>query len=429
MLVAGSIFLLTLVLVIWQPRGLSIGWSASIGAVLALGTGVIHIADIPVVWNIVWNATAAFIAVIIISLLLDESGFFEWAALHVSRWGNGRGRLLFTWIVLLGAAVAALFANDGAALILTPIVIAMLLALGFSQGTTLAFVMAAGFIADTASLPLIVSNLVNIVSADFFGLGFTQYASVMIPVDAAAIAATLIMLHLFFRRDIPATYDVSLLKTPASAIKDPATFRAGWIVLLLLLVGFFVLEPLGIPVSAIAAAGAAVLFVVAKRGHAINTGKVLRGAPWQIVIFSLGMYLVVYGLRNAGLTEYLSGVLNLLADKGLWAATFGTGFLTAFLSSVMNNMPTVLIGALSIDGSTATGVVKEAMIYANVIGCDLGPKITPIGSLATLLWLHVLAQKNIKITWGYYFRTGIVMTVPVLFVTLAALAWRLSVTL
>ena len=429
MLLAGSIFLLTLVLVIWQPRGLSIGWSASIGAVLALGTGVIHIADIPVVWNIVWNATAAFIAVIIISLLLDESGFFEWAALHVSRWGNGRGRLLFTWIVLLGAAVAALFANDGAALILTPIVIAMLLALGFSQGTTLAFVMAAGFIADTASLPLIVSNLVNIVSADFFDLGFTQYASVMIPVDAAAIAATLIMLHLFFRRDIPATYDVSLLKTPASVIKDAATFRAGWIVLLLLLVGFFVLEPLGIPVSAIAAAGAAVLFIVAKRGHGINTGKVLRSAPWQIVIFSRGMYLVVYGLRNAGLTEYLSGVLNLLAEKGLWAATFGTGFLTAFLSSVMNNMPTVLIGALSIDGSTATGVVKEAMIYANVIGCDLGPKITPIGSLATLLWLHVLAQKNITITWGYYFRTGIIMTLPVLFVTLAALALRLSVTL
>ncbi|MGK4442434.1 arsenic transporter [Yersinia enterocolitica] len=429
MLLAGSIFLLTLILVIWQPKGLNIGWSASIGAMLALGTGVIHFDDIPVVWNIVWNATAAFIAVIIISLLLDESGFFEWAALHVSRWGRGRGRLLFTWIVMLGAAVAALFANDGAALILTPIVIAMLLALGFSQSTTLAFVMAAGFIADTASLPLIVSNLVNIVSADFFGLGFTEYAFVMIPVDIAAIATTLVMLHLFFRRDIPATYDVSLLKTPASAIKDPATFRAGWIVLLLLLVGFFVLEPLGIPVSAIAAAGAAVLFVVAKRGHAINTGKVLRSAPWQIVIFSLGMYLVVYGLRNAGLTEYLSGVLNLLADKGLWAATFGTGFLAAFLSSVMNNMPTVLIGALSIDGSAATGVVKEAMVYANVIGCDLGPKITPIGSLATLLWLHVLAQKNITITWGYYFRTGVIMTLPVLFFTLAALAWRLSVTL
>ncbi|WP_395490845.1 arsenic transporter [Cedecea davisae] len=428
MFLAAAIFILTIVLVIWQPKGLGIGWSALLGAGLALASGVVHVTDIPVVWNIVWNATATFIAVIIISLLLDESGFFEWAALHVSRWGNGRGRLLFTWIVLLGAAVAALFANDGAALILTPIVIAMLLALGFSKGTTLAFVMAAGFIADAASLPLIVSNLVNIVSADFFHLGFTEYASVMVPVNIAAIVATLIMLHLFFRKDIPPVYDLTLLKTPAKAIKDPATFITGWVVLVLLLVGFFVLEPLGVPVSAIAAAGALVLFVVAKRGQAINTGKVLRGAPWQIVIFSLGMYLVVYGLRNAGLTEQLSGVLNWLAEKGLWTATLGTGFLTAFMSSVMNNMPTVLIGALSIDGSSASGVIKEAMIYANVIGCDLGPKITPIGSLATLLWLHVLSQKQLTISWGYYFRTGIVMTLPVLLVTLAALALRLSFT-
>lgn len=429
MFLAGAIFILTLVLVIWQPRGLGIGWSASLGAVLALASGVVHVADIPAVWHIVWNATATFVAVIIISLLLDESGFFEWAALHVSRWGRGRGRLLFTWIVLLGAAVAALFANDGAALILTPIVIAMLLALGFSKSTTLAFVMAAGFIADTASLPLIVSNLVNIVSADFFDLGFTRYASVMVPVDIAAIAATLLMLHLFFRRDIPPVYDLALLKSPAKAIKDPATFKTGWVVLFLLLTGFFILEPLGIPVSAIAAVGALILLAVARHGRAINTAKVLRGAPWQIVIFSLGMYLVVYGLRNAGLTEYLSGLLNALAEQGLWAATLGTGFLTAFLSSMMNNMPTVLVGALSIDGSAAAGVIKEAMIYANVIGCDLGPKITPIGSLATLLWLHVLAQKNIKIGWGTYFRTGIIMTLPVLFITLTALALRLSFTL
>lgn len=428
MLLAGAIFVFTLILVIWQPRGLGIGWSAALGAGLALLTGVVHPADIPVVWQIVWNATATFIAVIIISLLLDESGFFEWAALHVARWGNGRGRLLFTWIVLLGAMVAALFANDGAALILTPIVIAMLMALGFSQRATLAFVMAAGFIADAASLPLIVSNLVNIVSADFFQLGFTEYAAVMVPVNLASVAATLGMLHLFFRKDIPAVYDVALLKEPKAAIRDAGTFKTGWLVLVLLLVGFFALEPLGVPVSLVAAAGALLLLAVAKRGHAINTGKVLRGAPWQIVIFSLGMYLVVYGLRNAGLTHYLSSLLNHLSDQGLWVATLGTGFLTAFLSSVMNNMPTVLIGALSVDGSTATGVIREALIYANVIGSDLGPKITPIGSLATLLWLHVLSQKNIKITWGYYFRVGMVMTIPVLFVTLAALALRLSVT-
>ncbi|KQR85569.1 MULTISPECIES: arsenic transporter [unclassified Sphingomonas] len=426
MLLAFAIFVVTIALVIWQPKGLGIGWSALGGAAVALLVGVVSLSDVPVVWGIVWNATATFVAIIIVSLLLDEAGFFEWAALHVARWGGGHGRRLFVLIVLLGAAVSALFANDGAALILTPIVIAMLRALGYKDKATLAFVMAAGFIADTASLPLIVSNLVNIVSADFFRIGFADYASVMVPVDLASIAATLVVLLLFFRRDIPASYDVAQLRAPADAIRDHATFKAGWVVLALLLAGFFLLEPIGVPVSAVAAAGAVLLLVIAARGHVIQTRKVLAGAPWQVVIFSLGMYLVVYGLRNAGLTDHLAGLLDRTAQGGVWGAAFGTGIIAALLSSVMNNMPTVLVGALSIDATHATGAIKEAMIYANVIGCDLGPKITPIGSLATLLWLHVLGQKGIRIGWGYYFKVGATLTIPVLLVTLAALAIRIS---
>ena len=163
------------------------------------------------------------------------------------------GRWLFVLVVLLGAGVAAIFANDGAALILTPIVVAMLLALRFSPAATLAFVMGAGFIADTASLPLVVSNLVNIVSADFFKIGFNQYAAVMVPVNLVSVAATLGMLLWFFRRDIPARYDPAELDAPASAIHDRATFMAGWWVLGILLAGCFALEPLGIPISAISA--------------------------------------------------------------------------------------------------------------------------------------------------------------------------------
>ena len=302
----------------------------------------------------------------------------------------------------------------------------MLLALGYGPRATLAFVMAAGFIADTASLPLVVSNLVNIVSADFFDIGFADYAAVMVPVDLAAVAATLAVLLIYFWRDIPPAYEVERLALPATAIRDRATFVAGWVVLGLLLVGFFALEPMGVPVSVVAAVGAVVLLAVAGRGSAISTTKVLREAPWQIVIFSLGMYLVVYGLRNAGLTDHIAGLLDRFAQGGVWVAAFGTGFLTAFLSSVANNLPTVLVGALAIEASSATGVVREAMIYANVIGSDLGPKMTPIGSLATLLWLHVLAKKGVKIGWGYYFKVGIVLTLPVLAVTLAALAIRLT---
>ncbi|MCH4223609.1 MAG: arsenic transporter [Alcaligenes faecalis] len=427
MLTSVLIFLATLILVIWQPKGLGIGWSASLGAAAALLSGVVQWSDLDVVWGIVWNATATFIAIIIISLVLDEAGFFEWAALHVARWGAGSGRRLFAFIVILGAAVSALFANDGAALILTPIVMAMLLALGFSPATTLAFVMAAGFIADTASLPLVVSNLVNIVSADYFKLGFTDYAAIMVPVNIVSVLASLLVLILYFRRDIPAQYRLEQLKPPAQAITDMATFKAGWIVLALLLTGFFALEPLGIPVSVVAAAGAIIVLTVAARGTVISTRKVLRGAPWQIVVFSLGMYLVVYGLRNAGLTNHLALLLDEFAQAGVWGAAMGTGVLSALLSSVMNNMPTVLVTALSIDASSAQGAVKEAMIYANVIGSDLGPKFTPIGSLATLLWLHVLAQKGTKISWGYYFKVGAILTTPVLLITLAALALRLGI--
>ncbi|MCQ6254971.1 arsenic transporter [Pseudomonas sp. Q11] len=427
MLLASLIFLLTITLVIWQPKGLGVGWSATLGALLALLSGVVQVGDIVLVWQIIWNATGTFIALIIISLLLDEAGFFAWAALHVARWGRGSGRKLFAFMVLLGALVSALFANDGAALILTPIVISMLLALRFSPAATLAFVMGAGFIADSASLPLVVSNLVNIVSADFFGIGFNRYAAVMVPVNLVSVAASLAILLWFFRRDIPRDYDPHQLDDPASAIHDRATFFAGWAVLAILLIGCFALEPLGIPISAISAVCAALLLAVAARGHQISTRRVMKEAPWQIVIFSLGMYLVVFGLRNAGLTGYLAQWLDGFAEYGVWGAAMGTGLLTALLSSIMNNLPTVLIGALSIDASQATGVVKEAMIYANVIGSDLGPKITPIGSLATLLWLHVLARKNIRIGWGYYFKVGIVLTVPVLLVTLAALALRLSI--
>jgi arsenical pump membrane protein len=267
---------------------------------------------------------------------------------------------------------------------------------------------------------------VNIVSADYFGLGFSEYASVMVPVNLVSVAATLLVLFLYFRRDLPRTYALDAIKEPRTAIRDHATFIVGGWTLLALLVGLFALEPLGIPISAVAAACAVTLFVVAARGHRLSTRRVLREAPWQVVIFSLGMYLVVYGLKNAGLTGLLTHVLDGLAEQGLWSAAIGTGLLSALLSSVMNNMPSVLIGALSIQDSGADGLIREAMIYANIIGCDLGPKITPIGSLATLLWLHVLERKGMRITWGYYFKVGILLTLPVLLITLSALVLRLS---
>ena len=419
MIVASLIFLTTLLFVIIQPRGLKIGTTAIIGAVASLIFGTVSFGDVLIVSNIVWDATLAFIGIIIMSMVLDEIGFFEWCAIKMAKLSKGNGHLMFVYALLLGAFVSALFANDGAALILTPILLAKMRLLKLNAKTIIAFLLAGGFISDSASLPFVFSNLTNIVTANYFNIGFVEYLGVMFVPFVVSVIVSILVLWLVLRNDIPKTIDVNLLKNPDDVLKSKPLFYMSWLFLALLLVAYFIGDAYHLPISLFALGGGLLFLALASYMKAARAGLTIKNAPWQVVWFSIGLYIVVYGLKNAGLTDYLASVLKDLATQGDMVAIIGTGFISAILSAVMNNMPTVMIMDIAL-----VDIPNQALAYANIIGCNLGPKMTPFGSLATLLWLHVLAQKGVKIGFWEYSKFGLLVTPPILLVVLISLMLR-----
>jgi len=417
-LLAISLFVLTLIFVIWQPKGLQIGTTAIIGAVLALLLGIVSFDDVGTVTTIVWDATLAFIGIIILSMVLDEIGFFEWCAIKMAKLSKGNGHLMFVYTLLLGAFVSALFANDGAALILTPILLAKMKILKLNAKTILAFLLAGGFISDSASLPFVFSNLTNIVTANYFSIGFAEYLATMLVPFLVSVVSSIVILWLFLRKDIPLKIEISLLKDESEVLKSKTLFLFSWFFLALLIAGYFIGDHFNLPVSVFALGGGILFLLIASSMKTVDAKSIIKNAPWQVVWFSIGLYIVVYGLKNAGLTDYLALVLQDLAMRGDTVAIVGTGFISAFLSAIMNNMPTIMIMDIALQD-----VGNDILAYANIIGCNLGPKMTPFGSLATLLWLHVLSQKGVKIGFWQYSKFGLLVTPPILLLVLLSLAW------
>ncbi len=416
MILPISIFLITLLFVIIQPKNIKIGTSAVIGATVALIFGVVDFSDVIEVSKIVWDATLAFIGIIILSLVLDKIGFFEWCALKMAKFSKGSGTKMFIYSIILGSLVSALFANDGAALILTPIILAKMRVLQLNIKTIVAFLLASGFISDSASLPFVFSNLTNIVTANYFQIGFLEYFLNMFVPFLVSVFVSILVLYLILKKDIPKIVDINLLQEPKSVIKNMKLFYFSWVFLAFLLFSYFLSDIYKLPISFFALGGALIFLFIANLAKSVKAKEILKDTPWQIVWFSIGLYIVVYGLKNAGLTDELSQILNYLAQKGEAVAVLGTGFIAAFLSAFMNNMPTIMIMDIALKD-----IGSSSMIYANIIGCNLGPKMTPFGSLATLLWLYVLEKKGVKISFATYSKFGFIVTIPVLFVVLLSL--------
>ncbi|QJD81892.1 ArsB/NhaD family transporter [Cohnella herbarum] len=415
------VFALTLALIIWRPKGLNEAFFAAPAALLLLLTGSLAWEDAAYIWQIVWNATLSLIGIMILTAVMDDNGFFRWAALHIVQRYHRRRIVLLVGLSALSCLITTFFNNDGTVLIMTPIVLEVTALLGMGLKARIAFLLSVGFMADTASATLMVSNLTNILTADFFGISFGDYARNMaFPGITASMATIAVLVSVFGRtigKDTAAGRTVQSFPEPSSAIGNRIVFRLSWVILLLILIGYFGSEAMGMPVSFIACGGAIVLWLVGAATKSSDSARIVRRTPWLIVIFALAMNMIVYNLHLHGATEWFTEGLVPVAESGLAGAVFGSGVLFSLLAAVMNNLPAVLVSSLSISGLEDQSVLP----FASLIGMSVGAKLTPLGSLATLLWLGLLRRDGIHIGWGAYMKYGFILTIPVLFVSLGAL--------
>ncbi len=211
------------------------------------------------------------------------------------------------------------------------------------------------------------------------------------------------------------------------AVRDPLLFKLGLLSLFVLGIAFFLLEffRVKIPISLLLGAVAFLLALSSLKNRIVDIRLILSATPWSIVFFSIGMYAVVYSLKMAGYTKLLTELFKSLMSFGEIYTLLGVGYVSALLFAVMNNLPTVMMVNMSISDLNLPHETIKLLALANVVVANIGPRLTPIGSLATLLWLHVLEYRGIKIGCGYYMKVGFVLTLAVLTGALLAL-WLFS---
>jgi arsenical pump membrane protein len=423
---ALAIFAVTIALMIKRPCGLRLGYAAGIGAVTSLLLGTVTLSQAGQSFLDIWDAALAFIGIVALSVTLDAMGFFRWAALRVVKLAGGSGLRLYFYVALLTALVSILFANDSAILILTPIVLEIVTCLGMSSDSRLAYLFSAGLIADTAAMPLITSNPINILSADFFKYSFVQHLILMGPVAIATIASSLLLVYVFFRKKIPKKYDSASVDelTKGKRTITPNLLKVSIATLVAIDVGYVFTSLSRIPVSFVICSGAVFLifaYWASLRNPVpiINEKKGLKYLAkeinWDIILFMLSIFLVVQGLENAGVVELLASALIRTGSLPSVLGIFVPSLVVTVGASFMNNWPMTILGLLSIKQAVALsglgGQALTGLIFSNVIGNNLGPHFFPLGSLAILMWLEIMRKKGVKISLKEYLKVGAVVSI------------------
>jgi len=408
-----AVFLLTLALILVRPRGMNEAWATVIGGGLMLLLGL----ETP---EQAWRTTVQgddvllfLLALMLLSALLDKSGFFEWAAILSARAAKGSGRTLYRNVFILGASITTLLSLDTTAIILTPVVLAFVQRLKL---TPLPFLLACAFVANTGSLLLPVSNLTNLLFQSAFHLKFGPFALRMALPQVGAVLVNYLVFQRLFRADLPDQFDQDQLPAPESVLPDLPYFRGAVVVLVCVLVGYFVGSLRGVQPYVIALSGCAVLLFWGLVRHQVKW-DIFRQVSWPLFPFVVGLFVVIQGVENLGLASYAAHGLAAVGPRP-FVVILTTAFGAGLGANVVNNIPMALLSISVLRQAHAA----QPALYGSLLGCNIGPNLTLAGSLATMLVITTARKKGEDVSAGQFLRTGLWAT-PLVLLAASLLLW------
>ena len=424
------ILILTVSLALAQPKvgKIKIGpaTAAVLGAILTIITGALPPESLYRALSVLSYPVVAIISLMVLTLIADQAGLFELLAHSIARVAKGDGRKLFTYIFIAGTVTGAVFTNDAAVLIFTPLVYELIEEVkeeSWGPSSKIPYYFAVLYVANLVGA-FTISNPINIIVASFFNVSFLEYAKWMVFPAVVSMVSSYWGLRIFFNSSIPVRFRFANVPR---APKSRGFMALSGIVLFFTLLGFFVGNFIGVATWAIALTGALTLLVLSGLVEGADNLQIVKGIGWDVIIFVIGIFIVVSGLRNAGLTNQIETFLVYLAGSSFFTLTMMNGFVATICSSVMNNHPTAYAMALAIEdlplhyAPAVEMFTRKMLVFSSLIGGDLGPKMLPIGSLAALLWFRILKNKGVHIPYSLYIKIGIPVTLAAVFLSVLAL--------
>ncbi|MBW7456951.1 arsenic transporter [Paenibacillus sepulcri] len=426
-------FLLTIGFIFWRPN-VNEAIPATVGAFFVIASGSVSLADLGAITGTISGAAVTIIATIVMAIVLESFGFFYWSAEILTRKAKGSGIRLF-WYTNLFCFLMTLFVNnDGSILITTPILLMLLRNLGLKNAQKIPYLISGALIATASSAPIGVSNIVNLIALKIVHMDLYMHSAMMfIPASLGLVLLAVLLFAVFYRvipSKIPTMTTWNFMPGSHPLKGDaPKENRNRFMIKILIFVflvrlSLFVASYIHFPVSVMAVIGSTLLLLWRWRYLKISPADMLKKTPWYILIFAFGMYVIIYGLNNIGLTQWLIQLLHPIVTGSLLNASVSMGILLTVLSNLFNNHPALMIGTITLTNIGLDPLMLKISYLASVIGSDVGSLLLPIGTLATLMWMHIVKKGGVKISWGQYFKvTSIVIPITLIFTLVVLTYW------